>query len=165
MSCPTSCECDVPHICAVCAKQLGPVWYDDGKNRLFCSNECMQNEALLGTIRAKSYSFRTLEEALTEASEIVAKTGGEPITLTLPDCGNTYCEPDKHHFYTHPPDCLVCGWCGIRITGQTLAALGFVRRKTGYNDRANALADTCQTLRDENTQLHAELSRLKRGKR
>lgn len=31
--------------------------------------------------------------------------------------------------------------------------------------RANRLADECQTLRDENTRLHAEISRLQRGRR
>jgi len=31
--------------------------------------------------------------------------------------------------------------------------------------RANALADECQRLKDESTRLHAELSRMQRGKR
>jgi hypothetical protein len=58
-------------------------------------------------------------------------------------------------------DGVECMDCHVLCSGESLAAMGFVRRG-GYQDRANRLADECQVLRDENTKLRAELHRLNR---
>jgi hypothetical protein len=64
-------------------------------------------------------------------------------------------------------DALVCQ-CGVSVARENLVALGYrkeshwEKHQQKFNGRANELADQCQVLRDENTELLAENTRLRR---
>lgn len=68
--------------------------------------------------------------------------------------------------------CETANECGkshtVRLGGEIARVIAHGHPKPpsdAATQRANALADKCQTLQDENTRLHAELSRLQRARK
>jgi hypothetical protein len=131
-------------VCPVCKKGFHlstPGVYQDGVGGFFCSKACIDDglrASLLALESVKPLAAATIPPNETEAARIISERCRLPPSIDSP---------------------APTVWDGKTGERDWKAESEMNRR------RANRLADECQALKDQNTELLAENARLRRGKR
>lgn len=122
--------------------------------RPYCASE-QQNAANQSQLQQQSLASLLALASLTAQQLHYVDMGAGTVTVT-PACPH----PDWRVLES---DAVACTACGQEFSGECMAATQHLWWKT-RRERVNGgrLADECQTLKDENTQLLAENARLRR---